>query len=243
MSILNNPIWAALTTTQAYLAEGDELARRYPAEVTALAALRVPTARAFESLARVSHGDVVALFCHDPITIPPDWKTIHTSSLVQMICETPQISPDPNTGLIAELGAADSNEMIALTKLTNPGPFGKRTQELGLYLGIRQQGRLAAMAGERQRLPGYTEVSAVCTHPDFQGRGYARSLISALLPKIMARDETPMLHVREDNPGAIRVYERLGFKTRAVFPFFVLRYEGKSAKKNDATEKISTIEG
>ena len=243
MSILNNPIWAALTTKQAYLAEGDDLARRYPAEVTALAALREPTARAFESLARVSHGDVVALFCHDPITIPPDWKTIHTSNLVQMICETPKISPDPNTGLITELGAADSNEMIALTKLTNPGPFGKRTQELGLYLGIRQHGRLAAMAGERQRLLGYTEVSAVCTHPDFQGRGYARSLISALLPKIIARGETPTLHVREDNRGAIRVYERLGFKTRAVFPFFVLRYEGKPVEKNNATEEISTIEG
>jgi predicted GNAT family acetyltransferase len=86
------------------------------------------------------------------------------------------------------------------------------------------------MAGERQKLPGYTEVSAVCTHPDFQGRGYARILISAVAQKILERGEIPMLHVREDNAGAIRVYEKLGFKTRAIFPFFVLRYERVEAR-------------
>jgi predicted GNAT family acetyltransferase len=81
------------------------------------------------------------------------------------------------------------------------------------------------MAGERQRLPGYTEVSAVCTHPDFRGRGYAQILMSTLMLKIIERGETPFLHAREDNAGAIRVYERLGFKTRAIFPFHVLRHE------------------
>lgn len=229
MHILDNPIWAALTTRQATFAEGDELARRYPAEVTALAALKHHAPEAFESLASTTKGDAVALFCFAPVTIPAGWKTIHTSNLVQMICETPNLDADQNDSLIEELTAADTDEMVALTKLTNPGPFGKRTRELGLYLGIHQQGRLAAMAGERQRLPGYTEVSAVCTHPDFQGRGYARVLISALLVKIIARGEIPFLHVREDNAGAIRVYEKLGFKTRAIFPFFVLRYEGSAA--------------
>jgi predicted GNAT family acetyltransferase len=224
--ILNNPIWSSLTTRQAYLAEGDELARRYPVDVTALAALSQNTPEAFESLARISRDDVVALFCYDPVTIPAGWKTIHTSNLAQMICENPKIAADPATTAIKELGAEGSDEMVALTKLTNPGPFGSRTHELGLYLGIHQQGRLAAMAGERQKLPGYTEVSAVCTHPDFQGRGYAQILMSAIMAKIVERGETPMLHVREDNAGAIRVYEKLGFKTRAVFPFFVLKYEG-----------------
>jgi ribosomal protein S18 acetylase RimI-like enzyme len=229
LHILDNPIWAALTTRQANFAEGDNLARRYPAEVTALAALKHHTPAAFESLAGTAKGDVVALFCFDPVTIPGGWKTIHTSNLVQMVYETPNVDTDQNAALIEELTAADTDEMLALTKLTNPGPFGKRTRELGLYLGIHQQARLAAMAGERQRLPGYTEVSAVCTHPDFQGRGYARVLISALLVKIIGRGEIPFLHVREDNAGAIRVYEKLGFKTRAIFPFFVLRYEGAAA--------------
>jgi predicted GNAT family acetyltransferase len=230
LSILNNPIWTALTTRQASFAEGDDLARRYPIEVTALAALNHPSPRAFRSLARITAGDGAALFFHDPVTIPGGWKTIHTSNLVQMICESPVLVRDRNSAGIAELTAADTDEMVALTKLTNPGPFGKRTQELGLYLGIHQQGRLAAMAGERQRLPGYTEVSAVCTHPDFQGRGYAQVLISAIADRIIDRGETPFLHVREDNAGAIRVYEKLGFKTRAIFPFYVLRYESARAQ-------------
>jgi ribosomal protein S18 acetylase RimI-like enzyme len=230
LHILNNPIWAALTTRQATFAEGDGLARRYPADVTALGALKHHTPEAFESLARTTKGDTVALFCFDPVTIPAGWKTIHTSNVVQMICETPNLEEHQNASLIEELTQADTDKMVALTKLTNPGPFGKRTRELGLYLGIHQQGRLAAMAGERQRLPGYTEVSAVCTHPDFQGRGYARVLISALLVKIMERGEIPFLHVREDNAGAIRVYEKLGFRTRAIFPFFVLHHEGAAAK-------------
>jgi predicted GNAT family acetyltransferase len=227
LHILDNPIWTALTTRQANFAEGDELARRYPAEVTALGGLKQHTAAAFASLARTTKSEVVALFCFDPITIPHGWKTIHTSNLVQMICATPNPVTDPNASLVEELTVQDSDEMVALTKLTNPGPFGKRTHELGLYLGIRQQGRLASMAGERQRLPGYTEVSAVCTHPDFQGRGYARILMWAVMLKIFERGEIPFLHVREDNLGAIRVYEKLGFKTRAIFPFFVLRHEEK----------------
>jgi predicted GNAT family acetyltransferase len=225
LNILDNPIWTALTTRQAHFAEGDDLARRFPVEVTALGALKHHTSDAFESLARITKGDTVALFCSDPVTIPAGWKTIHTSNLVQMICEAPNALADRNSSQIEELAAADTDEMVALTKLTNPGPFGKRTQELGLYLGIHQQGRLASMAGERQRLPGFTEVSAVCTHPDFQGHGYARILISAVAAKIFERGEIPFLHVREDNVGAIRVYERLGFKTRAVFPFYVLRYQ------------------
>jgi ribosomal protein S18 acetylase RimI-like enzyme len=229
--ILDNPIWLSLTTRQAHLAVGDDLARRYPPEVTALAAVKNHGAAAFAALARITSGDVAALFCYEPVSIPSDWKTIHTSNLVQMVCEPPH--PESDSGMaIAELSAADSSEMVALTKLTNPGPFGTRTQELGLYLGIHQQGRLAAMAGERQKLPGYTEVSAVCTHPDFQGRGYARILISAVLQNIIERGEIPFLHVREDNVGAIRVYEKLGFKTRAIFPFFVLRHEqGKAQAK------------
>jgi len=230
LHILDNPIWTALTTRQANFAEGDDFARRYPVEVTALGALKQNTPEAFESLARATKSDVVALFCFDPITIPDGWKTIHTSNLVQMVCATPIVVTDPNDALIEELGVEDSDEMVALTKLTNPGPFGKRTHELGLYLGIRQQGRLASMAGERQRLAGYTEVSAVCTHPDFQGRGYARVLMAAVMAKIFERGESPFLHVREDNLGAIRVYEKLGFKSRAIFPFFVLRHDAEAAR-------------
>jgi predicted GNAT family acetyltransferase len=225
LNILNNPIWTALTTRQTHLAEGDHLARRFPVEVTALAALKQPSAEAFESLARITNGDGAALFFSEPVAIPVGWKTIHTSNLVQMVCESLTPGRQENSARIEELTAEDSDEMLALTRLTNPGPFGKRTTELGRYVGIHQQGRLAAMAGERQRLPGYTEVSAVCTHPDFQGRGYAQLLTSAVAAHIVDRGEIPFLHVRQDNGGAIRIYEKLGFKTRAIFPFYVLRYQ------------------
>jgi predicted GNAT family acetyltransferase len=117
---------------------------------------------------------------------------------------------------------ADVPEMLALTKLTNPGPFGTRTHEMGDYFGIRVNGTLAAMAGER--LPGYTEVSAVCTHPDHLGHGYASALIRLLADRICSRCELPILHVLPDNTRAIQVYERLGFTKRALLRLTVLRY-------------------
>ncbi|MGA9709930.1 MAG: GNAT family N-acetyltransferase [Candidatus Sulfotelmatobacter sp.] len=115
--------------------------------------------------------------------------------------------------------------MMALTALTKPGPFGKRTHELGTYLGIRCDGNLVAMAGERLKIPGYTEVSAVCTHPEHTGHGYARILIAKVMRRICSRGETPLLHVRGDNARAIALYERLGFRQRVLLHFAVLRKE------------------
>ncbi|PYX89790.1 MAG: hypothetical protein DMG68_03950, partial [Acidobacteria bacterium] len=114
-------------------------------------------------------------------------------------------------------------EMLGLTQLTKPGPFGQRTRELGSYLGIRKNGVLVAMAGERLRVPGHTEVSAVCTHPDHLGRGYAASLMRAVMQRIRDRGETPFLHVRHDNERAIGLYRRLGFRDRALLHLSVVR--------------------
>ena len=124
---------------------------------------------------------------------------------------------------IDELGPRDSPEMVELTTLTKPGPFGSRTHELGYYVGIRQEGKLVAMAGERLKVPGYTEVSAVCTHPDYLGRGYAGALMTEVMQQIRERGETPFLHVRADNARAIALYERLGFRIRHRGYFAVLR--------------------
>jgi len=112
---------------------------------------------------------------------------------------------------------------MELTERTKPGPFHKRTHELGTYLGIRRDGRLVAMAGERLKIPGYTEVSAVCTHPEHTGHGYARILMAEVMQRILGRGETPVLHVREDNVRAIALYERLGFRLRVLMHFAVLR--------------------
>ncbi len=221
MHSLDNPIWNSLSTLHSHFAEGDALAKRYPPEVTLLAAMAEPTAEAYASLAKTLQRAGAALFLDQPPQIPAGWITVHASPLVQMLCEKPNLAQD---GFPAEkLTPTDVPEMVALAELTKPGPFGTRTRELGEYLGIRKAKRLVAMAGERLHLPGYTEVSAVCTHPDFQGRGYARELMSILMRKIMQRGEIPILHVRQENVSAIHVYEKLGFRTRRLIHFVIVR--------------------
>jgi ribosomal protein S18 acetylase RimI-like enzyme len=221
MHILDNPIWNSLSTLHAHFAEGDELAKRYPPEVTLLAGMGEPRAEAYGSLAKTLQRAGAALFLDQPPQIPSGWVTVHSAPLVQMVCEKPNLAQE---GFPAEkLAPADVPEMVALAELTKPGPFGIRTRELGEYLGIRQSKRLVAMAGERLHLPGYTEVSAVCTHPDFQGHGYARELMSILMRNIVRRAETPILHVRQENVSAIHLYEKLGFRTRRLIHFVIVR--------------------
>jgi ribosomal protein S18 acetylase RimI-like enzyme len=221
MHSLDNPIWNSLSTLHAHFAEGDGLAKRYPPEVTLLAGMGEPTIEAYASLAKALQRAGAALFLYQPPHIPAGWNTVHASPLVQMVCEKPNLAQD---GFPAEeLTPADVPEMVALAELTKPGPFGSRTHELGEYLGIRKAKRLVAMAGERLHLPGYTEVSAVCTHPEFQGHGYARELMSILMRKIIQRGETPILHVRQENVSAIHLYEKLGFRTRRLLHFVIIR--------------------
>ena len=144
--------------------------------------------------------------------------------LLEMVCENGNISDAVGPAMpIAMLGKSDAAEMVELATLTKPGPFGTRTHELGVYLGIRNQGKLVAMAGERLKVPGYTEVSAVCTHPEHTGKGYARILILEIMRGIRQRGEVPFLHVREDNTRAVRLYEALGYQTRKIVHYAVLR--------------------
>jgi predicted GNAT family acetyltransferase len=140
-----------------------------------------------------------------------------------MVCEngagsTPTVRAD-----IVELGVADSPEMVELAALTKPGPFGTRTHELGFYVGIRDSGKLVAMAGERLKVPGYTEVSAVCTHPDHIGKGYAQVLMTEVMRRIRERGEKAFLHVRTDNTRAVKIYERLGYRTRVELHYAIVR--------------------
>jgi len=234
MHPLDNPIWQALTTMHAGFAEACNAARKFPREVSVLAGFSQPTAENYDSLAALlSPDERVGLFLQEPPDPPAPWTIVSTGPLLQMLYENRNSSPKFRSsgarsipGFI-RLAQADVPEMLALTKLTKPGPFGARTHEMGDYLGIRSAGTLAAMAGERLRLPGYTEISAVCTHPDHLGHGYASALIGVLMDRICSRGEMPFLHVRPENARAIQVYKRLGFTKRASLHYVVLRHQAE----------------
>jgi ribosomal protein S18 acetylase RimI-like enzyme len=213
MHPLDRPIWHALTTRQQALAEGGALARRYPSAIAPFADLAEMSPQGFAELgALMSPSDIAVLFTPDPVTAPPVFKTLLAKTGEQMIGMPAENSSGPTE--VVTLGAADVPAMMALTKLTNPGPFTPRTPELGTFLGIKVDGQLAAMAGERMKPANYTEITAVCVHPDHRGRGYAQVLLSAVARQIAARGEIPFLHVFSDNDGAIALYRRQGMEIR-----------------------------
>ena len=212
--LLDNPIWNSLTTHHARFSQGGELARRFDPEIGPLAGIRDQSPEAYQELGELlAPNQVAVLFLDTPPEPPPGWTLKLHLPGDQMICERTIATPS-NDFATWQLGDADVVEMLELTKLTDPGPFRKRTIELGTFLGIRENGRLAAMAGQRLALPGLTEVSGVCTHPDFRGRGYAEALVTAVMQIIRERGEASILHVFSSNNTAIRVYESLGFVLR-----------------------------
>jgi ribosomal protein S18 acetylase RimI-like enzyme len=228
---LDNAIWHALTTNHARFAEGDDLARRYPIAICPLAAISSRSPAAYRQLAELVHpGEVAALVADAPSATPEGWTLIWDLELAQMVADS--FHPAGKSLPLLELGAGDVPAMMDLCTLTRPGPFGRRTHELGTYLGIKIDGALAAMGGERMRLPGFTEISAVCTHPEHRGRGYAQALVTELARRIKERGETPFLHVKTDNIDAIHVYEKLGFHTRRHAHLTVMRAEARVEKVN-----------
>jgi ribosomal protein S18 acetylase RimI-like enzyme len=220
LASLDNPIWFALTTEHLLLARAHGLARRYPPEVSQLAALLHPTNDAFVDLQRlVSPGEHVALFTADLIDVPGDWQVDRSRWIDQMVCEA-SLVPPPVAPL--KLETTDVPEMLELAAVTEPGPFLPQTIQMGSYFGIRaSDGRLVAMAGERLQSTTFVEISAVCTHPEFRGRGHARALVTFLAARILAAGKTPFLHVKSEN-GAKEVYQKIGFRLRAEISLTVI---------------------
>ena len=222
--LLDRPVWNALTTRQAHLALGDPAtALRFPPDIEPFGAVPGNSPAHLAALGALTAKDNgVATVERGGITPPPGLVVMIDEPIRQMTAL--RIAPPEPDAAIIPLGDSDAAEMRALAELTQPGPFYARTHTLGEFVGIRENGKLIAMAGERMRVPGFTEISAVCTHPDARGRGLAAKLMRVVAARIVTRGEQLFLHVYPHNKAAIAVYEKLGFRHRADVQLTVLRH-------------------
>jgi hypothetical protein len=217
---LDRPVWNALTTRQATLAIGDGRAWRFRPQINLFAAAAEPTVECSEAVgAFLKEGEPIGLVEAAPFPPIPGARVDKQAVINQMVTSE---SPGVEGFDYLVLGDADAAEMLALATLTAPGPFFAETHRMGHFIGARENGRLVAMAGQRMRVPGFTEVSGVCTHPDFRGRGYAGKLMRVLIDRIVNEGDAAFLHVYPNNASAIALYEALGFRLRAQLTFTVL---------------------
>jgi ribosomal protein S18 acetylase RimI-like enzyme len=219
---LENPVWSSLASGHRAIARRNGLAARYPGDISPLSAIRESSPQAFADLRALTRpGEIVGLVTGFEVTVPEDWEIVLNRFIDQMVCEDFRPGGDIAPLLLSE---KDVPEMIALTKLTQPGPFEHGTIGMGKYLGLRHaDGTLMAMAGQRMSLTDFREVSAVCTHPDHQGKGYAGKLMTILAREIIADGKIPILHVKTENAAAKHLYARLGFCVRKPMHFNVLK--------------------
>ena len=214
--ILDRPIWSALETAHASLAEGNARARRYPASSVPFAAAAHNSNDNLGDLEKLPTG-VEA----EPIIVPQGLTVLSNARLVQMMAERP--SERVSDSRIELLTEADAAAMLDLATLTKPGPFTLRAQSLGSFWGVKIDGILVAMAGQRMRQTGFAELSGLCTHPDFQGRGLGTLLFRFVAGEIAARDETAYLHAYVTNAPAVALYEAMGFRIRSEMNFCVVK--------------------
>jgi len=219
---LDNPVWNALISGNTALALGNERVKYFDSQVSPFAAvpdLSEANLRELEIL--YPYDRPILLWSKKKLGIPDVWKVIDCIDGLQMVYDNEKRVETPGNEIV-KLSAAHVPEMIELTKLTRPGPFGTRTIAFGNYEGIFSNGRLAAMTGRRFHCFDHVEISAVCTHPEHLGKGYAKQLLLSQAKQIQNEGCVPYLHVREDNARAIQVYEALGFTIRMKVCFYVL---------------------
>lgn len=238
-SRLDNPAWHSLNGVHADVAQVRGAARRFLPEVSFASAVAEPwnpRDPGWRDLADLAGPGETVILTGAQVRPPSGWDVVEGGQGVQLIDVAVDARPDDEA---VTLGAADVPEILDLIGRTKPGPFLPRTIELGTYLGIRREGRLVALAGERLHPPGWTEISAVATAPDLRGQGLATRLVRAVAHGIRARGEQPLLHAAAINTNAIRLYEALGFKLRIRTTFAVLRTPGDPVDPIDPSERTA----
>ena len=206
---------------------GDDLAQRYLPDVAPFAAIQNEQPASISALnSLITENEVVYLLGSNP-PLSRGLKVEACGICAQMVWQNSEIADEREQNIL-QLSAADVPDMLALTAVAFPGYFRPRTYEMGDYFGVRENGLLIAIAGERMAMPGFQEISAVCTHPDFRGQGHAERLIRKLISNMWKRETTPFLHVGDENERAKRLYEKLGFVERSKLPIWSIMREDET---------------
>jgi ribosomal protein S18 acetylase RimI-like enzyme len=221
--LLRNPVYQSLLLNDCHLGSGAGKARYFHPDVSPFAGFEEGYDEGFSDLYdQLPAGRQVLFATPQSLTRPDKWQVVQEINGLQFLFEGTAITPQDSFQPVP-LQQQHVEEMKQLAALTKPGPFGPRTIEFGHYYGVFENGRLAAMTGQRLHVNHFTEISAVCTHPDFLGKGYASALVQHQVNLILSRQQVPFLHVRADNQRAIAVYERLGFTLQGPMNFYVLK--------------------
>lgn len=223
---LDNPIWNALNTGSAKFSHGDGKCKFIRPDMGFFSGMPSYEKEDINHLhATCTLGQRVILFTPGHIELKDNWLVLNDHDLLQMVCLDDlefEMTPAP----MIDLADQDIPAMIELTGLTKPGPFMERTIDFGGYIGLFEGDRLVSMAGKRLCPDPYVEISAVCTHPDFLGRGLSTRIMKSVIADIRDSGKIPFLHVYPDNFSAVKVYERLGFEARASLRVYLLEKIG-----------------
>ena len=219
--VLDNPAWYALISGNSNLAYGTDQVKFFDKDVAPFVGFNENSVENFDALYElITHSGLVMFISPQPVAIPGKWKVLRHIPCLQMVFNG---SVTPTYVDLINLTNEHIPQMMELTQLTKPGPFVTRTIDFGHYQGIFESDKLLAMTGQRMAPLPYVEVSAVCTHPNHTGKGYAKQLLLSQVDRITREGNIPFLHVRDDNHRAIKVYESVGFVTRTDMHFYMLR--------------------
>ena len=220
--LLQNPVYNALVSGDRHLSFGEGNVKYFDEQVSPFTGFEHGYEKGFSDLYDIFPvGRRILYAAPFQIPQPAGWQLQHNLKGLQFVYESDKEIKNDFSNIVP-LEEKHINQMVELAKLTKPGPFGTGTIKFGSYHGIFDNEKLVAMTGQRLHVQNFTELSAVCTHPDYTGKGYANSLLQHQLQIILQQGQQPFLHVREDNDRAIEIYQRLGFKVSGSMNFYFM---------------------